>query len=370
MDETKQVPPKLKLFRVFRISRLLPNVHGEKYKFKRISANSWLSPIGGESNTKRCSSGSYKPVDSRTDQRLEERQIRAQTAASIYRERKIENQIDTHGILKGFQLKTSALSKNNEFTHKRGLNEENTEGGPNNRVKRKINLHIPTETSVRPTTCPPNIVGYPNTALGSRDLLITSTSLKKPRSSKEVMLNKPKGIKEEISNKPKRSKEEALNKHKNSKEEMLNKTKSGTDLSASTIIPHSSYSERKVPNNKVHWTETVVAEERTRSAPPFIRQFQESVSNLGKPESKPPKFLKSRANTFSFDCTISKINEKDEEIPNRRAVLRSLLQKNSPAMKHWSGCPFNCKDCFKACLVSEDYYMKLKEQRSSRKQSK
>ena len=363
MDETKQVPQKFKLFRVFRISRLLPNVRGEKYRFKRISANSWLSPIGGEGNTKRCSSGSYKPVDSRTDKRLEERQIRAQTAASIYRERKIENQIDTHGILKGIQLKTSALPKNDEFTHNSCPNEDN-------RVKRKINLHIPTETSPRPTTCPANTHGYSDPKLWSRDLLITSTSLKKPKSSKEVILNKPKCPKEEISNKPKRSKQEALDKHMNSKEETVNKTKIGAEVVASTNIPRSSYSERKVPNNKVHWTETVVAEERTRSAPPFIRQFHGGVSNLGRPECKPPKFLKSRANTFSFDCTVSKINEKDEEIPNRRAVLRSLLQKNSPAMKHWSGCPFNCKDCFKACLVSEDYYIKLKEQRSSRKQSK
>lgn len=326
-DEYNQVLPKCKLFRVFRISRLLPNVHGEKYSFKRISANSWLSPIGGDSKEKRCSSGSYKPVDSRTDRRLEQCQRRAQTAAEMYRKRKRENQLDTSDVLEGIQLKANDISlKHDPFANKSGPKMECREGRPDERVTRKIKLDITIDTGVRLKTCPSHSDEYSDPALGLRDLLKTSTVLNKPKCSKESI--------------------------------------------ASAVRP-SSYSELKSRSNKVHWTETVAAAERTRSAPPFIRAFHErKVSNFGRPESKSPQFLKSRANTFSFDSKISTIDENDKDIPNRRAVLRSLLQKRSPAMNHSNGCPFNCKNCFKACLVSEDYYKKMKVKKANQKQTK
>ena len=326
-DETNQMPSKRKLFRVFRISRLLPNLNGEKYKFKRISANSWLSPIGGDSNVKRCSSGSYKPIDSKTDQRLEQCQRRAQTAAEIYRKRKRENQIDTSDILAGIQLKANGISEHDAFKYKNGSKEECQENRPNDRVTRKIKIDITLDTSARPKTCLSYTDGYSDPALGLRDLLITST-LNKPKCSKELV--------------------------------------------ASVTRPHSYSTERKANNNKVHWTETFVTDERTRSAPPCIRPFHErKVSNFGRPNSKSPQYLKSRSNTYScFDSKLSTLDESDKDIPNRRAVLRSLLQKKSPAMKHWAGCPFDCKDCFKACLVSEDFYRKMKVNKSNQKQSK
>ena len=325
-DKTNQVLPKSQLFRIFRVSYLLPNVKGEKYRFKRISANSWLSPIGGSRKVKRCSSGPSTPIDSKTDQRLEQCQRRVQTAAEIYRKRKREDQLGKTEVLEGIQLKTSFLSRTDRFTNKFESELDSREDRLNGSVKAKTMLDIRTDTSARPKTCPSYIAGYSDQVLGSSDLIITSTVLNKPKCSKDV--NAP-------------------------------------AIRPSSLFEHVSHRSKRLG------TERFVTNERISSAPACLKPLHgRSSSNFRSLEAGSPVFLKSRANTFNFDGKLSPKNEKDKETPNRRAVLRSLLQKSSPAMKHWSGCPFKCKDCFKACLVSEDYYRKLKENKTIQKHPK
>nr|KAG5706913.1 hypothetical protein BaRGS_021419 [Batillaria attramentaria] len=61
----------------------------------------------------------------------------------------------------------------------------------------------------------------------------------------------------------------------------------------------------------------------------------------------------------------------NEDTPNLRGSFwRPLMvpEDGGLVMQHSSGCPYKCKGCFKACLVSEDYLQKARAQKLLREQ--
>lgn len=47
-----------------------------------------------------------------------------------------------------------------------------------------------------------------------------------------------------------------------------------------------------------------------------------------------------------------------------RSMLRPLLFDEELDIQHSAGCPYSCKGCFRACLASDDYFEKVKNQKA------
>ncbi|KAK6170099.1 hypothetical protein SNE40_018576 [Patella caerulea] len=105
---------------------------------------------------------------------------------------------------------------------------------------------------------------------------------------------------------------------------------------------------------------------RAQSAPAgALRLNQLNDASHGK---KPTLYW--RAKSAYHRKAISK--EEQLDAPNddsysetRGSLLRPLLYSSEGAIKHSAGCPYKCKGCFKACLVSEDYLDKAQQRSES-----
>lgn len=310
MSNDCQILPEYRLFRVYRVSSLLPNAKGEKYCFKGVSANSWLYPIGGKRDELTYSDGPYDSTGTKAQSRHYERLRRHSAVPEMHRNRFDENGIDKNEVLKGIQLELRPDRMTSEPKPGKRVR-ENKE----NSLKSRSFLEPIDGNTVRPSTCP----GFRSRPTVSQsqpcELVITSTGLNKPKDSNNINSNKHDFYKEYEHNASKFDNTEV---EKASLDEPINSTPA----------------------------------EKEKIRPYYSRS-----------EIVPSLFLKTRG-AHSVTCDVLKPREKEKAKFKRGPVLRSLLQKSSPMLKHSDGCPYKCKNCFKACLVSDDYYNKMKENRS------
>ena len=155
------------VFRVFRVSYLLPNAKGEKYQFKGISANSWLSPIGHANERPLSSVCPYKPVRARPGSLRE-------NIAILGTERKREPKLGKDEVLRGITLKSRVLLRD------KSNRTQNMNMLPNAFSKRNE------ERLVRPRTCSGYTSRKSELKLQHNDLTVTVIALNQQGNSENV----------------------------------------------------------------------------------------------------------------------------------------------------------------------------------------
>ena len=100
--------------------------------------------------------------------------------------------------------------------------------------------------------------------------------------------------------------------------------------------------------------------QRVKSAPPSIQHVQVNTdceTNKG----NIPLYWKTKSiyHRKQFAATTGCDTEENLETASRGSLWKPLLYSNDGGIKHKAGCPYKCKGCFRACLVSQDYMDKL-----------
>ncbi|KAK6986245.1 hypothetical protein BgiMline_015881 [Biomphalaria glabrata] len=90
-----------------------------------------------------------------------------------------------------------------------------------------------------------------------------------------------------------------------------------------------------------------LVKDNVRTAKPFIEEKRQ-FSNM---------YWRARSSYHKKMTDTQIVNDSDQNyVPPKGTLLRPLLYNEDGAiMRHSAGCPYKCKECFKACLVSEDF---------------
>lgn len=102
-------------------------------------------------------------------------------------------------------------------------------------------------------------------------------------------------------------------------------------------------------------------EERAKSAPAHMRYCYDLQNLKTTPRKHTPLFWNVRnVHTRKLQGRLNTTGNyhADSVVGCRRPMLRSLLHDTNGLSKHSADCPYKCKSCFKACLVSDDYMQK------------
>ena len=300
--------PGYKLFHVFRVSCLLPNAKGEKYQFKGVSANSWLSPIGIIREKPLFSEYPYNIMRPQTVPRWKGRAKSSKVIQNIGKQSTgFNDNIDKNEVLKGIKMKTKNAS---ELDAGYICSKESLPSCCKDTVETRKKVPI-NDNSNRPNTCPANVSKHSATRSKSYDLTITATGLNKSRNCQCV--------------------DKSLNKEEYSKDDR----------------PSENFPDMKKLLN-----------ERLKSAPPGLNMTITShPSTTTTCESSRSSFSKT-GDIYSRRQATPKGRNEDKSMHG--PVLRSLLQRSSSDFNHSNGCPYKCKGCFRACLASEEYLSRLK----------
>ena len=104
--------------------------------------------------------------------------------------------------------------------------------------------------------------------------------------------------------------------------------------------------------------------QRARSAPPNMRSVDVSSTSSCR---GPSLYWRARSAYHKKLLTYGPDEGPDPNEPTqnvRGSLWRPLLVgEDGGVMQHSAGCPYKCKGCFKACLVSEDYLQKARAQK-------
>ncbi|KAK0052814.1 hypothetical protein Bpfe_017668 [Biomphalaria pfeifferi] len=90
-----------------------------------------------------------------------------------------------------------------------------------------------------------------------------------------------------------------------------------------------------------------LVKDNVRTAKPFTEEKRQ-FSNM---------YWRARSSYHKKMTDTQMVNDADQNyMPPKGTLLRPLLYNEDGAiMRHSAGCPYKCKECFKACLVSEDF---------------
>ena len=105
---------------------------------------------------------------------------------------------------------------------------------------------------------------------------------------------------------------------------------------------------------------------RAKSAPPNVRSdgTKPAMSNRGpvlywRAKSAYHRKMLATSSDMEWDIT-------DSSSPSYKgSMLRPLMYCEDGELKHSAGCPYKCKGCFRACLVSKDYLEKMKKRKEA-----
>lgn len=107
---------------------------------------------------------------------------------------------------------------------------------------------------------------------------------------------------------------------------------------------------------------------RAYSAPPLSRMLKDNQEGAltHRPEGDTtPLYWKTRTiyHRKQLAGTDSEEVDKRVEFLSKGSLLKPLLYQQGTDLKHSAGCPYKCKGCFRACLVSQDYLEGLKQRK-------
>lgn len=150
----------------------------------------------------------------------------------------------------------------------------------------------------------------------------------------------------------------------NGKSEQTFNQKCNSNKAPEETSPFKSFSEMKIAYR-----------DRVKSAPALltkpIPQDIQITQDKTKPKSVPVYW---RARTVYHRRQMANCGGEEFEDNfvyfTKGSLLRPLMHSESTALKHSAGCPYKCKGCFRACLVSQDYYEKVKDQKRKRPKPK
>ncbi|CAG2195778.1 unnamed protein product [Mytilus edulis] len=100
---------------------------------------------------------------------------------------------------------------------------------------------------------------------------------------------------------------------------------------------------------------------RIGSAPPSIQHVQSNPQVDTSNKSSTPLYWKTKSAYHRKQITTDSgcENSNDSECVSRGSLWKPLLYSDDNGKKHKAGCPYKCKGCFRACLVSQDYMDKV-----------
>lgn len=100
---------------------------------------------------------------------------------------------------------------------------------------------------------------------------------------------------------------------------------------------------------------------RIGSAPPSIQHVQSNPQVDTSNKSSTPLYWKTKSAYHRKQITTDSgcENSNDAECVSRGSLWKPLLYSDDNGKKHKAGCPYKCKGCFRACLVSQDYMDKV-----------
>lgn len=100
---------------------------------------------------------------------------------------------------------------------------------------------------------------------------------------------------------------------------------------------------------------------RVRSAPSCAKKVLSAVDIGDKTKQTTPLYwrTKSAYHRKQMFLEIGGKRESEEDSLSRGSLWKPLLYSKDGGIRHKAGCPYKCKGCFRACLVSQDYMDKL-----------